>query len=42
MNKEVYQSPEMEMIAFETEDIIRTSGFDPDDNETDIIPWPWP
>lgn len=40
MKKEFYQEPEMELIRFETEDVIRTSGeFAPDDNETGIIPW---
>lgn len=26
MNKEKYQAPEMEIVEFETEDIITTSG----------------
>lgn len=34
----LYQKPEMEIIKFETEDVVRTSGFqDPDkpDNSND-------
>ena len=30
MNKEMYETPEMEVILFEAEDIIRTSGGDHD------------
>lgn len=33
-SKQTYESPKMEIIAFETEDIIVTSG-DPFDGETD-------
>lgn len=32
--KELYQAPEMEIVAFEAEDIITASG---DDNETPIL-----
>ena len=32
MNKEKYEAPEMEIVEFETEDIITTSG---DDDEWD-------
>ena len=34
--KEKYITPETEIICFETEDVITTSGFDTDDR-TDII-----
>ena len=34
--KENYKELEMEIIAFDTEDVIRTST--PDDNETDLNP----
>ena len=33
--KELYQTPEMEIVAFEVEDIVTTSGLD--DNQTDIL-----
>ena len=33
--KEAYVKAEMEIIAFESEDVIRTSGM----NETDIVPF---
>lgn len=29
--KELYQTPEMEIVAFEAEDIVTTSGVDPDE-----------
>lgn len=28
MNKQIYQTPEMEITRFEAEDIIRTSAYD--------------
>ena len=31
--KEIYETPEMEVVEFETEDIITTSG-----DNTDIVP----
>lgn len=34
MGKEVYETPEMEIIRFETEDIITTSGIG--DNDQDL------
>lgn len=37
--KEQYRMPSLEVIRFDCEDIITTSGFTPDDNETDIILW---
>lgn len=38
MCKEKYLTPEMEIIKFETEDIITTSGEDPyEDIETPIL-----
>ncbi len=40
--KNIYTTPEMEVIAFESEDIITTSGFepviDPEDGGLPIIP----
>lgn len=34
-----YETPELEIIEFEAEDIITTSPvIDPDDNETPILP----
>lgn len=35
--KEVYIAPEMEIVEFETEDVITTSGIDRDENETPIF-----
>ncbi len=38
--KETYTAPEMEIIEFESEDVITTSSFNdiiPDDNETFVI-----
>ncbi len=35
--KETYTTPEMEIIEFENEDVITTSGIDLDINETDIM-----
>ena len=35
MKKMMYEKPEMEVVWFETEDIITSSG---DDNETPIAP----
>ncbi len=34
MDKQTYQTPEMEITRFDAEDIIRTSGLD--ENETPI------
>lgn len=28
MKKEMYETPEMEVVEFETEDVITTSGYD--------------
>ena len=28
MKKEMYETPEMEVVEFETEDVIITSGYD--------------
>ncbi len=37
--KEIYTAPEMEIIEFESEDVITTSGdIILDINETDIMP----
>lgn len=30
MNKEIYESPEMEIVEFEMADVITTSGYCPD------------
>lgn len=35
MKKQAYQTPEMEITRFQTEDIIRTSGYN--DYGTDIM-----
>ena len=32
-----YKVPEMEIIRFETEDVITDSSFEPDPNESDLI-----
>ena len=37
MNKEMYERTEMEVIRFETDDVIMTSNFDPDEYEDDIL-----
>ena len=36
--KEIYESPEMEVVSFDSEDIITTS-IEPEDNETKFMPW---
>ena len=35
--KEKYISPESEIVEFDCEDVITTSGIIPDDNETPIV-----
>ena len=35
--KETYATPEMEVVEFETEDVITTSSIIPDDNELPIV-----
>ena len=35
--KETYISPELEIVEFDCEDVITTSGIIPDDNETPIV-----
>lgn len=35
--KEAYTAPEMEIVEFECEDVITTSGMIPDENETPIM-----
>ena len=39
MNKEKYEHTELEIIKFQTEDIITTSGINPysEDDETELI-----
>ena len=40
MTKEIYQSPEMEEVLFENEDIITTSSVPGSgENETPATPW---
>ena len=36
--KEIYESPEMEVVSFDSEDIITTS-INRGDNESDLLPW---
>ena len=35
--KETYATPEIEIVEFECEDVITTSGIDPDENELTVI-----
>ena len=35
--KEKYISPEIEIVEFDCEDVITTSGIIPDDKETPIV-----
>ena len=35
--KEAYTVPEIEIVEFECEDVITTSGIDPDENELTVI-----
>ena len=39
--REIYESPEMELVLFDADDIITTSIIDvtPDEDETPINPW---
>lgn len=37
--KEIYESPEMEIVLFDAEDVITTSGPDSGSNETQWKPW---
>lgn len=39
MMKELYQSPEIEAVLFDSEDIITTSQPGGDDNEMPPTPW---
>lgn len=40
MTKELYQSPEIEAVLFDSEDIITTSGVPgTGENETPATPW---
>ncbi len=36
--KEMYKTPEMEIIQFDCEDVITTSGITADDNEVPGMP----
>jgi len=38
MMKEIYKTPEMEVVKFETEDIITASGLDYEDGELPFVP----
>ena len=38
MDKKKYTTPEMEIVEFEAEDIIVTSGENLEDDETIVIP----
>lgn len=37
MNKEKYEHTELEIIIFQTEDVICTSGIPYEDDETELI-----
>ena len=37
MDKEKYESTDLEIIKFQTEDVITTSGIDSEDDETSRI-----
>ena len=40
MMKEIYQSPEIEAVLFDSEDIITTSGVPgTGEDETPVAPW---
>lgn len=39
MMKEIYQSPEIEAVLFDSEDIITTSQPGAGENETPATPW---
>lgn len=36
--KETYVAPELEVVEFDCEDVITTSGVNPDENELPIVP----
>ncbi len=36
MEKETYIAPEMEIVEFETEDVITTSSYNPNDPDVDV------
>ncbi len=38
MEKKIYTEPEVEVIHFDTEDVIVTSCPEPGENDTDILP----
>ncbi len=38
MEKKIYTEPEVEVIHFDTEDVIVTSGPETGENDTDILP----
>lgn len=40
MNKEKYERSELEIIKFQTEDVIMTSGPDCEDDELPFVPEP--
>ena len=37
VNKEKYERTKLEVIRFETDDVLTTSIFDPDEYEDDIL-----
>ena len=42
MNKEKYDRTELEIIKFQTQDVIMTSGSDYEDDELPFVPNPKP
>lgn len=42
MNKEKYDRTELEIIKFQTQDVIMTSGLDYEDDELPFVPNPKP
>ena len=42
MNKEKYDRTELEIIMFQTQDVIMTSGLDREDDELPFVPNPKP
>ena len=37
--KETYVAPELEVVEFNCEDVITTSGVNPEENELPIVPF---
>lgn len=38
MDKKKYETPDMQVVEFSAEDIIRTSGVTPTPGDTDFVP----